>query len=264
MSPTRTTGPQQVKDAYKRVTQRIAESALRRGRQPSDILTIAVTRTASPDEIRLLCEMGHCDFAEPRLIQLPQRVTALNEFIGRRRFLSRGHSVDLPVPRWHLIAALPKGKAKQFVPLVRLVHTVDNLRVAEELHAHGARQSAQNGHDEADRPTDILLQVNATGREDYPGLALPALGHFAEQVDSMIHLRLRGLMVTLPRQTNSDDRREIYARVAEIFTDLKTSKYVGNVFNILSMGTSDDYEIAVEEGANLLRIGRAIFGDTET
>ena len=264
MSPTRTTGPQTVKDAYKRVTQRIAESALRRGRQPSDILMVAVTRTASPDEIRLLCEMGHCDFAEPRLVQLPQRVTALNEFIGRRRFLSRGHSVDLPVPRWHLVSPVPKAKARQFVPLVRLVHSVDNLRVAEELHAHGARQSAQNPHDEPDRPIDILLQVNATGRENDPGLALPALAHFAEQVDTMIHLRLRGLMVALPRPVGNDERREMYARVAEIFNDLKSSKYVGTAFNILSMGTSDDFEIAVEEGANLLRVGRAIFGDVET
>jgi len=257
----RTTGPHQVRDAYRRVLQRIGEAASRRSRKPDDIHLVAVTTTASPDEIRTLVEMGHGDFGETRVQQLGQRVATLEEFLGRRRFLSRGHSVDLPDIRWHMVGNIPRNKVRQVAPLVRLIHSVDNLRLAEELHSLGARQNDRERGEE--KPIEVLLQVNATGLENHFGLALAAVPHVAEQVDSMLHLRLRGLMTDAPAGASADEIRSLFARTAEIFEETRGLKVAGQHFNILSMGQTNDFEIAVEEGANIVRVGRAIFGETE-
>ena len=250
-----------MRDAYRKVKQQIDEAAARRNRDAQNIHLVAVTTTASPDEIRTLVEMGHSDFGETRVQQLAQRVAALEEFMGRRRFLSRGHSIDLPEIRWHMVGTIPRNKVRQVVPLVRLVHSVDNLRVAEELHALGARQNDRI--EASEQPIEILLQVNASGLENHIGLALPAIAHVAEQIDSMLHLRLRGLMTDAPANYNLDQRRELFARTFEAFEDMRTLRFIGQHFNILSMGQSDDFEVAVEEGANVVRVGKAIFGEAE-
>ncbi len=250
-----------MRDAYRRVMQRIGEAAQRRGRAAADVHLVAVTTTASPDEIRTLVEMGHSDFGETRVQHLGQRVATLDEFLGRRRFLSRGNAVDQPEVRWHMVGNIPRNKVRQVVPLVRLIHCVDNLRLAEELHALGARQNDRERADE--KPIEVLLQVNATGQENHFGLALPAVMHVAEQVDSMLHLRLRGLMTDAPVGAPPEQTRALFARTAELFEETKALKFAGPHFNILSMGQSHDFEIAVEEGANIVRIGKAIFGDVE-
>ncbi|MEX2215680.1 MAG: YggS family pyridoxal phosphate-dependent enzyme [Phycisphaeraceae bacterium] len=261
---TRTTGPQQVRDSYRRVMQQIGEAAARRSRKASDVIMVAITRTGTPDEIRTLAELGQSDFGEPRVQQLPQRVTSLGEFLGRKRFLNRGDEVPATEIRWHLVGPLPRPKARQIIPLCRLIHTVDNLRLAEELHSFGARKSSRDDGDGDEKPIEILLQVNASGREDQFGLMMPAVMPVAEQIDSMMHLRLRGLMVDAPPHCSSDEARAVYTRVNELFQEMRTSRYVSRHFNILSMGRSDDFEIAVEEGANIVRIGKAIFGEVET
>jgi len=254
-----------VREAYREVKQRIADAAIRSGRQPQDVHLVAVTKTASPDEIRQLYELGHRDFGESRVQQLTQRATALEEFVGRKRFLSReseqGNAADAQ-PRWHMIGHLQRNKVKHVAPVVRLVHSVDSLRLAEELHAFGAKISAMN-NDEI-RPIDILLQVNASGEEQKSGLALPAVAHFAEQIDTMIHLRLRGVMCMAERVENPNDVRNTFTRTAELFHEIKGESYVTPHFNILSMGMTNDFEVAIEEGANLVRVGRAIFGELES
>jgi PLP dependent protein len=254
-----------VRDAYREVQQRIADAAIASGRQPQEVHLVAVTKTASPDEIRQLYELGHRDFGESRVQQLAQRATALEEFVGRKRFLSRDSDQGNPAdahPRWHMIGHLQRNKVKHVAPVVKLVHSVDSLRLAEELHAFGAKMSAAN-NDEI-RPIDMLLQVNASGEDQKFGLTLPAVAHFAEQIDTMIHLRLRGLMCMAEQSSDVDKTRATFTRTAELFQEIKTESYVTPQFNILSMGMSNDYEIAIECGANLVRVGRAIFGDIES
>ena len=261
---TRTSGPANVRESYRPGKQQIGEAAARRGRKADDVIMVAITRTGTPDEIRTLAELGHNDFGEPRVQQLPQRVTSLSEFLGRKRFLNRGDEAPAPDIRWHLVGPLPRAKARQIIPLCRLIHTVDNLRLAEELHSFGARKSSRDDGDGDEKPIDILLQVNATGREDQFGLMMPAVLPVAEQIDSMMHLRLRGLMVDAPPHCSSEEARSVYTRVAEHFQEMRSSKYITRHFNILSMGRSDDFEIAIEEGANIVRIGKAILGEVDT
>lgn len=255
----RIAGPNQLRDAYRKVMDNVARAAERSRRKPQDVCVVAVTKTASPDQIRSIVEMGHADLGENRVQHLAQRVAALEEFLSRRRALgsvtARTASIEMPASvRWHMIGHLQRNKVKQVVPLVQLIHSLDSLRLAEELHALGSR---------SERTIDVLLEVNTSGESQKFGIAPPAVIHLAEQVDTMMSLRLRGLMAMAPHSDNPEDARAIFARTNELFHEVRTSGVAGQHFNLLSMGMSGDYEVAIEEGANVVRIGRAIFGDEE-
>jgi len=265
MAPTQTAGsrtttsPRKLQEAYRSVQDRIAQAAVRSGRTPSDVLCVAVTKTASPDQIRALVEMGHRDLGESRVQQLVQRTASIEEFLSRKRTLagasSKAASSEEPVVpevRWHMIGHLQRNKVKPVVPLVQLIHSVDSLRLAEEIHTIAAR---------LDRVIDILIQVNTSGEPNKFGIAAPAVVHLAEQIDTMIHLRLRGLLAMAPRNDNPENARPSFVRAAEIFSDMHRAQVGGSRCNILSMGMSDDFEVAIEEGANVVRVGRAIFGE---
>jgi hypothetical protein len=310
-----------LRDAYARVRGRVSEAAVRSGRKAGDVVLVAVTKTAGPDQVRQLVEMGQRDFGENRVQQLLQRVSQLQEYLARKRVFTstppQGDWFDEPgsakaaavshpspaatpgVPRWHMIGHLQRNKVKLVVPLVKLIHGVDTLRLAEELHAFGARQTARAEARIVPRPSspimgeastywpapapgsgaaapgqgapgpmrdyviDILIQVNASGEETKFGVALPAVLPLAEQIDSMMHLRLRGLMTIAPYSEDPEASRPVFARVAELFGELRAAKIGGPPCNILSMGMSGDFEVAIEEGANMVRIGRAIFGEAE-
>ena len=262
MATTRMTPTQQLKEAYRRVNDTIGETAERVGRRADSVLMVAVTKTASPDQIRALVDFGHVDLGENRVQQLVQRVAGLEEFLKRRRALggtgtrSGGAGDRLPDRvRWHMIGTLQRNKVKHVAPMVQLIHSVDSLRLAEELHTYAVR---------SDATIDILIQVNASGETTKHGVAAPAVIHLAEQIDSMVHLRLRGLMTMGPLTDNPEDSRSTFARTAEIFDEIRATNIAAGTFTILSMGMTSDYQIAVEEGANLVRIGRAIFGEAES
>jgi len=247
--------PTDLKDAYKQVCDRIAAAAERGGRRFEDVVLVAVTKYATVDQIQKTLELGVMDFGESRGQNLAQRVAQIDEFIKRKQKLAAAAPRSkLLVPeqvRWHMIGHLQRNKVKQVVPLVSLVHSVDSLRLAEELHNYAARH---------DLTIDILMQVNTAGEAQKTGVAAPAAVHLAEQIDTMMHLRLRGLMAMAPYTEDPESARPVFARTREIFEDVRSSGYVDNSFNVLSMGMSGDYEIAVEEGANVIRLGSALYG----
>ena len=259
MPTTHLSGKHDLREAYRVVQQRIAEAAAHVGRRPDDVMLLAVTSHATPDQMRQIIELGQTDLAEQQVSQLVQRVEHLREFLGRKRFLqSRGgqQSPDSPASqqvRWHMIGSVERSSLKDLVPKVRLIHTVENLRLAEDLHTFGARHE-----DKLAGPIDILLHVNTTGEENHPGMLAPAVTHVAGQIDTMLHLRLRGLMITAPADTSLTD--DTYARAAELFHDIRTDLPASSPFTVLSMGTSADFETAIHRGANLIRIGSALFG----
>jgi hypothetical protein len=243
----------QLKDRYGRLNERIAAAAERSGRRASDIMTVAVTKLASPTQIRQLVELGHQDLGESRVQQLQQRAATLEEFLSRHRMLSGGRKSTMPAHvRWHMIGHLQRNKVKPTLPLVKLIHSVDSLRLAEEIQTHAAR---------ADRDVEVLLQVNASGESQKFGLAPPAVPHLAEQIMTMLHVKVRGLMTIGPLDDDPESARPAFERAAELFNEMKTDGHYGRDFNILSMGMSEDFEIAIECGANLLRIGKGLFGE---
>ncbi len=245
----------ELRDRYRQVTERIAAAAERSGRRARDILLVAVTKNASPDQIRQLIELGHPDLGENRVQQLAQRVAMTGEFVARHRALRSSKKTDVPERiRWHMVGHLQRNKVKQVLPLVKLIHSVDSLRLAEEI---------QSQSDRAATEAEVLIEVNVAGEAGKFGIAPPATSHLIDQMQSMFNLKVRGLMVMAPYSDDPDHARPTFERAAELFADLQRQRVAGDGFNILSMGMSGDFEVAIECGANIVRIGRALFGEEE-
>jgi len=246
-------------DRYSEVKERIAQAAIRSGRTPESVYLVAVAKHAEPEDIRTLIEQGHRDFGENRVQQLAQRAGVISEWFDRINSLPRTstdtHQIDAADPvRWHMIGHLQRNKARKIADCARLIHSVDSLRLAEEL------QVVAN---KLDRVIDVLVQVNVSGEESKDGLPIAALGAIAEQIDTMINVRVRGLMTMAPLTKDPESSRMHFARCREIFDDLVKAGVGEEHFNLLSMGMSGDYEVAIEEGANIVRVGTAIFGHQE-
>lgn len=250
--------PGQLKENYEQVLDRVEAAAQKSGRRASDVAVIAVTKYADPEDIRTLIELGHADFGENRVQQMTQRIPQINEFVARKRTLAAAASeskLNDRTPetiRWHMIGNLQRNKAKACLPLVNLVHSVDSLKLAEEIDAIAAKLELR---------MDVLLQVNVSGEQSKSGVASPAVSHLAEQMEEMMNIRLRGLMTMAPIVENPEETRPVFRRLRELFDDVDREGVAGKAFNILSMGMTDDYEVAIEEGANVVRVGRAIFGE---
>ena len=244
-------------EAYAGVMGRVGDAAERSGRRREDVLVVAVSKYAELDQLRTLVDLGHVDFGENQAQQLSQRAPQLAEYLARQRAMRGASSTKAAVPdrvRWHMIGHLQRNKVKQVVPHAQLIHSVDSLRLAEELHNHGAKHDAD---------ADVLLQVNVSGEKSKGGVAPAAAIHLLEQMDTMMHIRCRGLMTMAPHHDDPEDTRGVFARTRELFEDCRGSRWGGERFNVLSMGMSNDFQIAIEEGANLVRIGSAFFGSDE-
>lgn len=236
---------------YDEINRRIADAAARSGRKASQVVLVAVSKTASMEQIRDLVQAGHVHFGENRVQQLQQRVAQVAEFQSRRNELTG--TASEPV-RWHLIGSLQRNKVKKAIECARLIHSVDSMRLAEDI---------QNAASRREDPVDVLVEVNISGEASKHGLHPPAVRHVIEQIDTMINVRPRGLMCMAPNMTGADGMavvRDVFERCRELFQEIRTAGVGGDAFDLLSMGMSNDFEVAVECGANVVRIGSALFG----
>lgn len=255
------TAETQLKSRYAEVQQRIEQAARRSGRSASSIHLVAVTKYAAIDQIRELVQLGHRDLGENQVQQLMTRAALVDEWAMRSRTIpSAVPAAGLPdlgkrPIRWHLIGPVQSNKAKKAVEIARLIHTVDNLRVAESL---------QDEAVDRDEPCDVLVQINASGEQTKSGLPLPAVPYLIETIEEMTAVRCRGLMTMAPHDDDPATARRAFDRCRELFEDIRSDGIAGAHFDILSMGMSNDYEIAIECGANIVRVGSAIFGDPPT
>jgi len=231
------------------VKARIAAAATGAGRDPAEVTLIAVTKAAAPEQIRELLQLGVGDLGESRVQVLVQKVSQVNEFFQRR---AKSGDESLPAKlRWHLIGHLQRNKAKAVLPLVDFIHSIDSLRLAEELEILAGKLG---------KKVPVLLQINASEEKSKYGVAVGASVHLAEQIDSMSHLAMVGLMTMAPLGATPDEARFVFSRTREIFDELKWHKIGGNGLRHLSMGMSNDFEAAIAEGATMVRIGTALFG----
>ena len=245
--------PETLRERYQLVMDRVATAAQRSGRRAEDILVVAVSKYAEMDDIRELIELGHRDFGESRATQLSQRAAMIAEWTGRRqRFTDDTAPRPLDDIRWHMIGRLQRNKVKKLLPDARLIHSIDSMRLAEEIQTAALRREAE---------IDGLLQVNLSGESSKAGVTAPAAPHVCEQIDSMSFLRPRGLMTMAPIVEQQDELRPLFDLTRQLFEDIQTLGLCEGRFNILSMGMSGDYEVAIECGANCVRIGSAIFGE---
>lgn len=251
----RTAPPQaepSLKDRYQAVRDRITAAAKRAGRSADGIVLVAVTKYAAIDQVRQLVEMGHLDLGESGVQSLVQRAAQIEEFLQRHRQLSGGRASNVPrAVRWHMIGHLQRNKVRKAIGLARLIHSVDSLRLAEEIQGSSARQ---------EEPVEVLVQVNVSGEKSKYGVAPAAARHLLDQIDTMLALRARGLMCMAPLADDPQKSRVVFDRGRELFEEIRRTGAGGERFDILSMGMSSDFEVAIECGSNMVRVGTAIFG----
>ena len=233
------------------VRDKIAAAAAKAKREPGEVTLIAVTKTAAPEQIREIVQLGVADLGESRVQVLTQRAAQMNEQLQRR--MTHGDAGAKPAEkvRWHMIGHLQRNKVKAVLPLVSLVHSIDSLRLAEEIDAQAAK---------ANRKVPVLMQVNAGEEPQKYGVAVGAAVHLAEQIDSMPNLQLVGLMTMAPLEAPEAKVRQAFSRTREIFEELKWHKIGGGALRHLSMGMSNDFELAIAEGATMVRVGSLLFG----
>jgi len=231
----------------------VDEAAKRTGRTGKDVIVVAVSKYAEMDDVNELLQLGHVDFGEGRAQQLIQRAALTRELADRQRELG-DQDAPAPEPRWHMIGHLQRNKVKKLVGLARLIHSVDSMRLAEEI---------QSAAEERDEVVDVLVQVNTSGEKSKYGLPVAAAPHVVDQIGTMVQLRVRGLMTMAPHTEDTDIVRLTFERCRDLFEEIRAKGKAGPQFNILSMGMSNDFELAIECGANMVRVGSAIFGGHE-
>lgn len=223
----------EMKERIESVRQRIAQAAQRAGRNPEDITLIGVSKTKPAALVNAALQCGITDIGENRVQELLEKLPQLEE-----------------TPRVHLIGHLQTNKVKQVVGKVDLIHSVDSLKVAKEI----SRQSLAAG-----LVSDVLLQVNIGRDENKFGILKEELPEVLEGVSGLAGIQVRGLMTVPPIEQDFAKTRAHFQSLYKVFIDIPQI-YDNIKMEYLSMGMSGDFEIAVEEGANLVRVGSAIFG----
>ena len=229
----------------KHVTERIACACVDARREPREVTLVAVTKYVGLDVIRLLPELGVTNLGENRV----QSLTARAESLAAERARPDAGSTATPV-RWHMVGHLQRNKVKPLLAWVDMIQSLDSLRLAEEIDAH-ARQ--------ANRVMDVLMQVNVSQEKTKNGVAVGAATHLAESIATLPNLRLCGLMAMGPLTPDRDAVRAAFVRCKELFDEIAHDIPVGDAFDQLSMGMSDDFELGIATGATTVRIGRALF-----
>ena len=225
-----------ISDRFSEVIRRKDEAAVRSGRRPEDVTLMAVTKTHGADEINQAIAAGATDIGENRVQEL----------------LEKYDKVD-PV-RWHLIGHLQTNKVKSVVGKVVMIHSVDSLKLAREI---DKRSEA------AGIVTDVLIEINSAMEDTKSGIDPQNLRQITEEITAECkHVRIRGLMCIPPIAADPEDARPYFKEAASLFKemqgwDLPEERIKADV---LSMGMSGDFEVAIEEGATIVRVGSSIFG----
>ena len=233
------------------VKSRINEACAKANREPAEVTLIAVTKSAAPEQIREILQLGVGDLGESRAQVVTQKAAQVNEFYQRQK--ARGEDAPNLAARlrWHMIGHLQRNKVKPILPLIDLIHSVESLRLAEEIEVAAEK---------LDRRIPVLLQINASEEKSKFGVAVGAAVPLAEQIATMPRLALVGLMTMAPLGATDDEARAVFCRTREIFEEIKWNKIGGAGFRHLSMGMSNDFEAAIAEGATMVRIGTGLFG----
>ena len=235
-----------ISERIKRVKDTINSACVRVGRDPNEVKLVVVTKSATIEAVKEVICLGFTELGENRVQQLKKVSAQIEEFL-------QGHEGDLGLPKkvgWHMIGHLQRNKTLSVLPVVFLIHSVDTLRLAEEINTSAAKLNLC---------PKVLLQVNTSNEPQKYGVPVGAATHLAEQMETLPNLKLVGLMTMAPLTHNKDVVRACFVRARELFVEMRGERIVNPQFTELSMGMSSDYEVAVEEGATILRIGSAIF-----
>ncbi len=221
-----------IADNIASVKSRIEKAAGRAGRDPAEVKLVAVTKNVPVDLINEAIKAGVTDIGENRVQEAKQKFDLIK---------------DLPVT-WHMIGHLQTNKVKAALEIFSVIQSVDSERLADEISRR------------AQRMTDVFVEVNTSGETAKYGTAPGQAIQIGRYISGLKNLRLTGLMTVGPVTNSEPDIRKSFRSLADLFGQIKRLNLPGVELKYISMGMSDDFEIAIEEGSNLVRIGRAIFG----
>ena len=214
---------------------RMSAAARRSGREPKSIRLVAVSKTVGPSRIHEALLAGQTLFGENRV----QEARAKQEAVGSTAV-------------WHLVGHLQRNKAKEAARLFQMVHSVDSVGLLQDLERHGA------GREE---PLEALIQVNLASEPGKHGVGREELPEILAAAAGMRHIKVQGLMILPPYDPEPERSRPQFRQLAELAAEMDRRKFENVSMRELSMGMSEDFEVAIEEGATLIRIGRALFGE---
>lgn len=226
-----------LKENLKNVQNNIKKACERVGRKPEEVTLVAVSKMKPLSDIEELLETGQLEYGENYVQELCDKY----------------ENISKPV-HWHMIGHLQTNKVKYIIDKVSMVHSVDSVRLAEAIEKEAAKK---------DICMPVLIEVNVAGEESKFGLSVEEVLPFLEEISSYEHLQVKGLMTIAPFVANPEENREVFQKLKKLSVDI-AAKNINNVnMSVLSMGMTNDYQVAVEEGATMVRVGTGIFGERD-
>jgi len=226
-----------------RVRERMADAARRADRNPEEITLVAVTKAIEPAMVKQAIALGLRDFGENRVQEAEWKIPLL------------------PEATWHMIGHLQRNKVKKALLIFDMIHSVDSLRLAQEIDRRASRIGAR---------VPVLLEVNLSGEATKYGFRMAprvtrgeekeTFFSYVEEILRLYHLEVRGLMTMAPLVAHPEEARPYFQRLRGLREELR-ERFPQASWEELSMGMTDDFQVAIEEGATMVRIGRAIFGE---
>lgn len=224
-----------IRDNLSIVEQAVAGSCKKAGRERKDVTLIAVSKTKPLTDLQEAYEAGARDFGENKVQELMDKIPAMPSDI-----------------RWHMIGHLQRNKVKYIIGRVSMIHSVDSLRLAEEISKEAVRKGTE---------VDVLIEVNVAGEESKYGVTLSETPELVRQIALLPGIHVKGLMTIAPFTENPEDNRPFFRKLKQLSVDIER-KNIDNVnMAVLSMGMTGDYTVAIEEGATCVRVGTGIFGE---
>ena len=223
-----------LRENLQEVEQRIADACRRAGRKREEVTLIAVSKTKPAEMLKEAYDLGVRVFGENKVQELTEKYDLLPDDI-----------------RWHMIGHLQTNKVKYLIGKTELIHSVDSLKLAKVIEKESEKKECI---------TDILVEVNVAEEESKFGLKMEEVLPFIENAAQFPHINVRGLMTIAPFVENPEKNRTIFADLHKLYVDIKEKNIDNGTVNILSMGMTNDFEVAIEEGATMVRIGTGIFG----
>ncbi|HIX30410.1 MAG TPA: YggS family pyridoxal phosphate-dependent enzyme [Candidatus Blautia stercoravium] len=222
---------------YINVKEKVIQACKKAGRDPKEVTLIAVSKTKPMSMIEELLPLGVRNFGENKVQELTAKAESLS-----------------PEIHWHMIGHLQRNKVKYVVDKACLIHSVDSLRLAEEISKEAGKKHVT---------VSILLEVNVAGEESKFGITPGETLFLAQEIARLPYIQIKGLMTIAPYTKNPEDNRIFFRNLRKLSVDI-AQKNIDNVsMSVLSMGMTGDYEVAIEEGATHVRVGTGIFGERD-
>lgn len=224
-----------LKENLKAVDQEIKEACDRSGRAREDVTLIAVSKTKPVETLQEAYDLGVRVFGENKVQELVDKYEVLPKDI-----------------HWHLIGHLQRNKVKYIIDKVDMIHSVDSIRLAETIEKEAAKHNIK---------VKILIEVNVAKEESKFGIHPEELDAFIEEISHFSHIQVMGLMTIAPFVENAEENRPIFEHLRKLSVDIANKNIDNIIMSVLSMGMTNDYQVAVEEGATMVRVGTGIFGE---